>query len=271
MTSALGQRVVTAVLLAAVVVGVLMLLAPAVALPVIVCVFLAAAWEWAGFAGETSTIERAVYVVAVAATLAILWGLTRSPRRLAPVAVVDFAPGGSARRSGSGWVPARGGTRAALLAGFFVLAPAAVALAHLVLIEPHGRELLLFLVVLVAAADVGAYFGGRRFGRRKLAPFVSPGKTWEGLVSGLLAAAVIAVGGAALFAMPWAKWLLLCVAVALVSVIGDLVESMFKRRAGLKDSGSLLPGHGGVLDRIDSLTAAGPVFLLGLHSAGLVL
>ena len=79
MTSALGKRVVTAVLLAAVVIGVLMLLAPAVALPVIVCVFLAAAWEWAGFAGETSKIERAVYVAAVAATLAILWGLTQSP------------------------------------------------------------------------------------------------------------------------------------------------------------------------------------------------
>ena len=270
MTSALGKRVVTAALLAAVVVGVLMLLAPAVALPVIGCVFLAAAWEWAGFAGETSKIERAVYVVAVAATLAILWGLTQSPGGLRQLLWWTSAWWLGATL----WLwlgPRRGGTRVALLAGFFVLAPAAVALAHLVLIEPHGRELLLFLVALVAAADVGAYFGGRRFGRRKLAPFVSPGKTWEGLVSGLLAAAVIAVGGAALFAMPWAKWLLLCLAVALVSVIGDLVESMFKRRAGLKDSGSLLPGHGGVLDRIDSLTAAGPVFLLGLHSAGLVL
>jgi phosphatidate cytidylyltransferase len=269
-TSALGQRIVTAVLLAAVVVGVLMLLEPAVALPVIACVFLAAAWEWAGFAGDTSMIERVVYVVAIAATLAILWGLTQSAGGLQQMLWSTAAWWLAATL----WLwvgPRRGGPRAALLAGFFVLAPAAVALAHLVLIEPHGRQLLLFLVVLVAAADVGAYFGGRRFGRHKLAPFVSPGKTWEGLISGLCAAAIVAVGGAALFAIPWPKWLALCLMVASVSVIGDLVESMFKRRAGLKDSGNLLPGHGGVLDRIDSLTAAGPLFLLGLHGAGLVL
>ena len=268
MTSALGQRIVTAVLLAAVVVGVLMLLEPAVALPVIACVFLAAAWEWAGFAGETSTIERVVYLVSIGATLAILWGLTQSPLGLKQM-LWSTAAWWLAATLWLWWAPRRGGSRTALLAGFFVLAPAAVALAHLVLVEPHGRELLLFLVVLVAAADVGAYFGGRRFGRHKLAPYVSPGKTWEGLISGLGAAAVVAIGGGVLFAMPWASWLALCLVVAAVSVIGDLVESMFKRHAGLKDSGNLLPGHGGVLDRIDSLTAAGPVFLLGLHSAGL--
>lgn len=268
MTNALGQRVVTALLLAAVVVGVLMLLAPVVALPVIACVFLGAAWEWAGFAGQAAKIERAAYVVAMAATITILWGLTQSPGGLRHLLLWTAAWWVAAMV----WLwlgPRRGGPRAALLAGFIVLAPAAVALARLVLIEPHGRELLLFLVLLVAAADVGAYFGGRRFGRHKLAPFVSPGKTWEGLVCGLAAAAAIAIIGAIVFAMPWAQWLILCLAVASISVIGDLVESMFKRRAGLKDSGNLLPGHGGVLDRIDSLTAAGPIFLLALNSVGI--
>jgi phosphatidate cytidylyltransferase len=267
-TSALGQRVVTALLLAAVVVCVLMLLEPVVALPVIACVFLAAAWEWAGFGGQAEKIERAVYVVAIAATIGILWGMTQSADALRHLLV--WTAGWWLAAMLWLWLgPRRGGPRAALLAGFLVLAPAAVALARLVLIEPHGRELLLFLVVLVAAADVGAYFGGRRFGRHKLAPFVSPGKTWEGLVCGLAAAAGIAIIGALVFAMPWATWLILCLAVAAISVIGDLVESMFKRRAGLKDSGNLLPGHGGVLDRIDSLTAAGPIFLLALYSAGL--
>jgi phosphatidate cytidylyltransferase len=128
--------------------------------------------------------------------------------------------------------------------------------------------LLLFLLVLTAAADVGAYFGGRHFGRRKLAPQVSPGKTWEGLMSGMLAASLAAAGGALLLDQPILPWFALCLAVALVSVVGDLVESMFKRRTGLKDSGHLLPGHGGVLDRIDSLTAAGPAFMLGLLALG---
>jgi phosphatidate cytidylyltransferase len=146
--------------------------------------------------------------------------------------------------------------------------PAAVALGRLVELEPDGQALLLFLLVLIAAADVGAYFGGRRFGRRKLAPRVSPGKTLEGLVAGFATAGLAAAAGAYLLGFPALPWLALCLLVALVSVVGDLSESMFKRRAGLKDSGALLPGHGGILDRIDSVTAASPVFLLGLHLLG---
>jgi phosphatidate cytidylyltransferase len=267
MNSSLGQRIVTALLLAAVVVGVLMLLEPVVALPVIVLVFLAAAWEWAGFAGGVSTTQRAGYVVAIGVATVTFWSWTQRPEALE----------GMLWLAASWWLgaalwlalgPQRGGRLAACVAGFLVLVPAAIALAHLVLVEPHGRELLLFLVLLVAAADVGAYFGGRRFGRHKLAPYVSPGKTWEGLAAGQLAAGLVAFAGAIVFDQPAGPWVGLCVGVALVSVIGDLVESMFKRRAGLKDSGTLLPGHGGVLDRIDSLTAAGPLFLLGLRVVG---
>jgi phosphatidate cytidylyltransferase len=136
------------------------------------------------------------------------------------------------------------------------------------MLEPDGRTLLLYLLVLIAAADVGAYFGGRSLGRHKLAPRVSPGKTWEGFIAGMLAAAAAAAAGAALFGAPIGPWIAVCVVTALVSVVGDLAESMFKRRVGLKDSSNLLPGHGGVLDRVDSLTAAGPMFLLGLHLLG---
>jgi phosphatidate cytidylyltransferase len=169
------------------------------------------------------------------------------------------------------WVvlaPTRGGRMAAAVTGFGVLVPAAIGLARLALVEPHGRMLLLYLIVLIAAADIAAYFGGRGLGRHKLAPSVSPGKTWEGFASGMAGAAVAAAFGAAVFHLPMAVWLAVCAPVALVSVVGDLVESMFKRRAGLKDSGGMLPGHGGVLDRIDSLTAAGPVFLLALQLIG---
>ena len=128
----------------------------------------------------------------------------------------------------------------------------------------------MFLLVLIAAADIGAYFGGRTFGHRKLAPRVSPNKTWEGFWSGVAAAACAAWVGGWLLGKPLLPWVGICVLVALASVMGDLVESMFKRQAGLKDSSSLLPGHGGVLDRLDSLSAAGPMFLLGLSLLGRV-
>jgi phosphatidate cytidylyltransferase len=124
--------------------------------------------------------------------------------------------------------------------------------------------LLIFMMVLVVAADVGAYFAGRAFGRVKLAPRVSPGKTWEGVVGGMASAGLVAVAGAYWLQLPTASFLALCAAVAVASVVGDLTESMFKRSVGLKDSGTLLPGHGGILDRIDSISAAAPVFALGL-------
>jgi phosphatidate cytidylyltransferase len=131
--------------------------------------------------------------------------------------------------------------------------------------------MLLYLLSLVWVADIGAYFSGRRFGRNKLAPAISPGKTREGLIGGLLANLLwmlvvywISQGwGIALL-----PFLLVGVATSLISVVGDLFESVLKREAGVKDSGSLLPGHGGVLDRVDSLIAATPVYVSGLIFAG---
>jgi phosphatidate cytidylyltransferase len=269
MASVLRQRVLTALLLGAAVVALIALLPPAGAVPVIGLVFLAGAWEWAGFAGLEKGATRWGYVAAVGLCMLLAWHFTPDEARLSTLMWLAVA----------WWVAAalwlalgarRGGRRVAALAGFAVLVPAAVALGRLALMGAQGPLLLFFLVVLVAAADVGAFFGGRRFGRHKLAPFVSPGKTWEGLFCGMLAAAGVAALGGLLLGQPLAWWVSVSVAVALVSVVGDLVESMFKRRAGLKDSGHLLPGHGGVLDRIDSLTAAGPAFLLALNSTGFV-
>ena len=124
---------------------------------------------------------------------------------------------------------------------------------------------MLFLLLLVWAADTGAFFVGRRFGRIRLAPQVSPSKTWEGVLGGLAAAVAVAALGASWFNLRHVAFLSLCLAVVLISIVGDLTESMFKRYAGVKDSGSIFPGHGGVLDRIDSITAAAPTFLLGLR------
>jgi phosphatidate cytidylyltransferase len=155
----------------------------------------------------------------------------------------------------------------ASIAGFFVLVPAWLALARLHASDP---QLLLYLLLLVVAADIGAYFAGRRFGKNKLAPRVSPGKTWEGVLGGLAASALMALIGVRWFEVSAASFIGLCALVVAASIVGDLTESLFKRHAGLKDSGSLLPGHGGLLDRVDSITAAAPVFLVGLDRLGLL-
>lgn len=132
--------------------------------------------------------------------------------------------------------------------------------------QPDGRWMVLWLIVVIAAADTGAYFAGRRFGSKKLLPNVSPGKTWEGVWGGLVLAVligqivVISSGLISLFGM--FGWLTLAVFVVAVSVVGDLFESVVKRISDAKDSGNILPGHGGVLDRIDSLLAAAPLYAL---------
>jgi phosphatidate cytidylyltransferase len=147
-----------------------------------------------------------------------------------------------------------------------VLVPAWALLTRILMINGpiRGPLWVLWLLTVVAGADVGAYFAGRAFGRLALAPRVSPKKTWEGLLGGLVCGVTVAVLGAAWLGVPRLEFFWLGIVLVLASAVGDLTESLFKRFAGLKDSGQLLPGHGGVLDRIDALTAAVPFFVLGL-------
>lgn len=131
--------------------------------------------------------------------------------------------------------------------------------------QRQGKTEILYLLCLVWAADVGAYLFGKWVGRRKLIPSVSPGKTIEGALGGLLLTLLVAVVGDLYFKPNvLLGWYLLAIVINIVSVIGDLSISMFKRRSKLKDTGHLLPGHGGILDRLDSLIAAAPVFYFGL-------
>jgi len=260
----LRQRILTAVGLGGALLVVILLLPQSVALGVFALVVLVGAWEWSAFPRFSAPVVRFLYVLAVAITMAFVYQATRDAARLDALMWFALAWWSVAFL----WVtlaPAAHNRFTVAGAGFIVLVPAWVALAHLYQSTVQGAERVLFLLTLVWAADIGAFFAGRAFGRVKLAVRVSPSKTWEGVIGGLLFAGLIAMIGAGWFGLQRLAFVSLCLAVVLLSIVGDLTESMFKRYAGLKDSGSIFPGHGGVLDRIDSVTAAAPAFLLGLR------
>ncbi|HEU4623907.1 MAG TPA: phosphatidate cytidylyltransferase [Steroidobacteraceae bacterium] len=266
MAEGIKKRVTTAVVLAAILLAVVLWLPPWGTQALMTLVVLAGAWEWSAFLRVQSLALRITYVVLIAALMAATWQLTADPAgrdfvlRLALVWWIVAL----------GWVmfaPRRVSSWAAALAGVFALVPAWMALNRLVDF-PRGPEWLLFALILVWAADIGAFFVGRRFGRTRLAPTVSPGKTWEGVVGGALASALVAALGSGRFDQPLLWFVPLCLAVVAFSIVGDLTESLLKRFAGMKDSGSLFPGHGGVMDRIDSVTGAAPILLLVLLKLG---
>lgn len=156
-----------------------------------------------------------------------------------------------------------------LIAGFVVMLPTWFGFLTLYTGDSEAPNLLLYVLVLVWVADSFAYFAGKAWGRHKLAPAVSPGKSIEGVFGGLIGVAIVATGTGLFLWHHEGKdlyiWIALSLLTGAVSVVGDLTESLFKRRAGVKDSGALLPGHGGMFDRIDALTAAVPVFAFGWH------
>ena len=159
------------------------------------------------------------------------------------------------------------------IAGWMVIVPAWAGLVYVHGSTEDGPSRVLLILLVVWAADIGAYFAGRRFGVRRLAARTSPGKTVEGVAGGMAAVAVPGIAAGLWLDLPMAHvalLALLCVAAGALSVLGDLLESLVKRKSGVKDSGNLLPGHGGVLDRIDSLTSAAPAFAVGFDLLGAV-
>jgi phosphatidate cytidylyltransferase len=267
----LKQRLLTAIVLVALVLGVIIWLPPQWFLACMAAVILQGAWEWTRLAGIINVKARLAYVALVLAALPLLYIQDESQRRLLLVAgclwwvyayfLVRRYPALGALWQTS-WLPG--------VAGLLVLLPGWSALISLRSSGEHVA-LILLLLGMVAAADIGAYFSGRAFGRHKLAPLVSPNKTWEGFAGGMFCSCLVALGfvlstdmGSSPSPVLLLKVLAAALSVAVVSVVGDLFESMVKRMAGVKDSGSLLPGHGGVLDRIDSITAALPLFTITL-------
>ena len=267
LASALATRVVTGSALVAAVLAALFLLPSAGWAVIVLVIVAAAAREWSallGFSRGYQALFVGVTLLAGAAILAI--ALRHGWDGVVVVAcgtatlywIVVAAPSVLMRRQPASPI-------AMAISGWIVLLGAFAAIAAL---QARSPWLALGAMAIVWIADTAAYFSGRRFGRHKLAPQISPGKTWEGAYGGVAAVIVYALvvlplAPRAGFAAPLhpgsiTLWIALCAALAALSIIGDLYESLLKRRAGVKDSGRLLPGHGGVLDRIDALLAAMP-------------
>ncbi|MDO7642314.1 phosphatidate cytidylyltransferase [Reinekea sp.] len=264
------QRFVTALVLAPLMLAGIYLL-PSIGFSVFAgSIVVLGAWEWANLAGFSAPRARIVLATITAVVLGIIhhwitvdsliWALLVLSALvfwlLAGVSVYLYP-------RATGWLRS-GPIKLA------IMVPVLVALwMGLVWLksQPDSALLLTWLMLLVWGADIGAYFAGRAFGNRKLAPAVSPGKTWAGVYGGMATSILVSVLIAGLYlpdysVQDWLWLMLLSAAVIAISVVGDLFESLLKRNRGIKDSSSLLPGHGGILDRIDSLCAATPMFVL---------
>ena len=275
------QRIITALVLAPIAIAGIFVLPIKFFMLFTAVIFLLASKEWNAFVNPQSTANPILYIfgVVLAVTLLLLpigqlWGAT---------GVHPWVEGGlmvaavwwffalilvcGYPKTAKPWADSK---VIKALFGLLTLIPFFWSMVTLRSVNIHhdfyyGGALLMFVFLLVWAADSGAYFAGRRFGKHKLAPNVSPGKTIEGLVGGVVCSMLVAFIGSIALDISADKMALFFVAsllTTLVSALGDLSESIFKREAGLKDSGNLLPGHGGIMDRIDSLTAAVPVFTL---------
>jgi len=264
----LAQRILTAAVLIGLLILVLFFLPPIAKLIFFAVFLLIGAWEWSGFVAPDRLPVRWLYVAALSALALIITNQVQQGFALDLllwmalvwwIAVAIWMLAGNS-------VPA---LPAVMLAGAMGLLPAWYAVIRL-FGSGHGSWLFVWVASIVAAADTGAYFVGRSIGRIKLAPAISPGKTREGMIGGVGFATLVSAAGAILAEQNVAVFALGGAVIALASVAGDLLVSVCKRRAGLKDSGWILPGHGGVLDRIDGLLAALPLFLLLLVTLGVL-
>jgi phosphatidate cytidylyltransferase len=271
----LKQRIITGLVLLAIIFVTLFFMPSMVFSGALLVVFTIAAWEWANFSGITLQSLRFLYATCVSGVIFFLAYLAN----IGQVDVLDLVIRDIVGVGCTWWaisllwlisypvsVVYWNYKIVKMLMGVLVLVPSAIALIYLSSLPVVGDWVFLYLVGVVVAADVGAYFIGRTFGKSKLAPLVSPGKSWAGFWGGLLSSMIFAITVSAIFGniagLSSMALVIVTLFTALASVLGDLVESMMKRERGIKDSSQLLPGHGGFMDRIDSITAAAPVFTL---------
>ncbi|MCG6971074.1 MAG: phosphatidate cytidylyltransferase [Gammaproteobacteria bacterium] len=272
MEKGLKLRLISSLIMAPIAIGLIVMLPTPYFALVLGAFFVAGAWEWAALVSVPKLVVRYTYTASVVGLMIAAWfSLTAIPAFI--TIVISVAVGWwililllvlTYPQSSRMWNNAF----AKAMAGYLILVPAWLAMISLHGSGPDGPYYALYFFMMIWLADIAAYFSGRFWGKNKLAPHVSPGKSWEGVFGALGAVSIYTV--IASYFMGIFKLgtniLLIYIAISLfavlVSVLGDLAESMFKRQAHLKDSGTLFPGHGGVLDRFDSLTAAAPTFLL---------
>ncbi|MDY6942434.1 MAG: phosphatidate cytidylyltransferase [Pseudomonadota bacterium] len=270
----LKQRILTALVLLPLTIGAVLGLSSPWFAVAVAAVWLFAAGEWVRVMALESAWARGfsfvllATAIGVAVSIAFLSGHRVIVDAVIAAAVIWWLVAALwVARFPAGFSPGTPMSTRTLIVGVLILVPSLLAMIRLHALPDIGPRLVLLLLVVVWAADSGAFFAGRRFGRHKLAPRVSPGKTWEGVLGGVILAVIAYCLAALALGLDLTRWVAVIAVVVMVvvsSVIGDLTESMFKRHGGMKDSGHLLPGHGGLLDRIDSLTAAAPVFWLGV-------
>lgn len=268
------QRTLTALLLAPL--AILLILWPPTGIfaPIVAVIFLVALWEWMRLSGLQQQTARVTLLSLATILFALTWWQQNTA--LTPLVLgIGVAWWLLAclwlRHFAFAAAPTRENMQLKLVAGAFVVLPAWVAALSLHS-SPHGHWWTFLAMLIVSAADIGAYFSGRFFGKRKLAPTISPGKTWAGVYGAFVAGALVALVGGWLLGVQHGKLIglvLLSVVTVIASVVGDLIESLMKRHATVKDSGNIFPGHGGLLDRMDSVFAALPVFAAGKLLLGL--
>jgi phosphatidate cytidylyltransferase len=271
----LRQRIITALLLLPVALAIILLPPTGLFGIVIGLVLLLAGWEWTSLAGLRGTPARAGYLATLAVAFIALW-FARGTALWPAIIVLGVAWWLVCclwlRHFAFGASPTREHMAIKLLAGVMLFVPTWIGVLTIHGGADRGHWWTLAAIVIVWAADIGAYFSGRFFGKRKLAPQISPGKTWAGVYGALVSGALFAGLGAWLLDVrgaPLVGTVVLGLFVVAASVIGDLFESLMKRHAAVKDSGTLFPGHGGLLDRMDSVFAAIPVFAAGSLLLGL--
>lgn len=275
----LKQRIITALVLAAVLLAVVFYLPLGWFALLGGAVFVVAAWEWsrlAHFDGVARVVFAAAFGVALLAVASWL-GFDAASQAMSSQRLTALLGAAVLWWVVASWLVVSYPVRAGIWArrweqtvmGLLVIVPTWAALTYL-RAEPGGEWLIIILAGCVICADTGAFFVGRRWGKRKLAPAVSPGKSVEGFLGGLVCSLIFAVVLVLALGADAGDWWLLALIVpaSLASVMGDLLESMLKRQRGIKDSGRILPGHGGIMDRLDSITAAAPVFTLAYILSG---
>ena len=276
----LRQRVITALILAVALIAALLFAPYPGQAMLFAAVAAAGGWEWAALVGAQVAFSRTAYAAVIPLLCGALWmGLALD----GPEAALHARP----------WLAAAALLWSAMLVGlkyysagrgiwgyvwvravmWWLMLTATWLAVTVCLTLINGPFVVFLLILTVAAADIGAYFAGRRFGQHALAVEISPAKTWEGFWGGMLCVALLATLiwqnlPLSQLHLGWGSLMVLGLATAGASVVGDLTVSLLKREVGLKDSGSLLPGHGGLMDRLDSICGAAPVFALGLLLIG---